>query len=207
LGNTSYTIIANYSGDADHAPSSSVAVNVTGSATDFDNAVNPSTITMAAGENATVTVKVVANTGYADTIGLGCSTLPAGVNCHFSSNPIDLKSGASQSVQLTIDTNNPLGGGSSAMNPTSSPRGMTLAGLFFPAGLIFGFAFWRFRRRYGILFSAVLSIFLSGTLLADGCGGFSQSSAQPGTYVIQVTGLGVSSNVAHYQSITLTITK
>jgi hypothetical protein len=210
LANISYTIIANYSGDADHAPSSSVAVNVTGNATDFDITVDPSTITMATGQNATVTVNVIANAGYADTIGLGCATLPAGVNCHFSSNPINLRSGASQSVQLTIDTNNPLGGGSSAMNSTRgprSPRGVTLAGLFLPAGLIFGLAFARFRRRYGIVFTVLLSVLLSGALLAAGCGGFSQSSAQPGTYVFQVTGLGVNSNVAHYQAITLTITK
>ena len=40
-----------------------------------------------------------------------------------------------------------------------------------------------------------------------GCSGFTQSSAAPGTYVIQVTATGANSNVIHYQNVTLTITK
>jgi hypothetical protein len=80
--------------------------------------------------------------------------------------------------------------------------------LFVPAGLFFGFVFRRFRRRYGFILTAVFAIVLSGALMVSGCGGgFTQSSAAPGTYVFQVTGLGVNSNVAHYQPISLTITK
>src|SRR5579863_801432 len=165
LSNTSYTIIAKYSGDAVHAPSSSVAVTVTGNPTDFDIAVNPSTITMATGQNATITVKIIANAGYADTIGLGCSTLPAGVNCHFANNTVNITSGAMQSIQLTVDTNNPLSGGSSAMNSSRNRSGLTLACLFLPAGLFFGFGFRRFRRRHGIFFTTILCILASGALL------------------------------------------
>jgi hypothetical protein len=43
-------------------------------------------------------------------------------------------------------------------------------------------------------------------MLVTGCSGFSQSTAAPGTYVIQVTGVGVNSNITHYQNVTLTIT-
>lgn len=208
LSNTSYTIIANYSGDAVHAPSSSVAVTVTGNPTDFDIAVNPSTITMATGQNATITVKIIANAGYADTVGLGCSTLPAGVNCHFANNTVNLTSGATQSVQLTVDTNNPLSGGSSAMNSRRGASDLTLACLFLPAGLFFGLGFRRFRKRHSVFYTTILCILASGALLVAGCsGGFTQSSATPGKYVFQVTGLGVNSNVAHYQPVTLTITK
>jgi hypothetical protein len=208
LSNISYTIIAKYSGDAVHAPSSSVAVSVTGNPTDFNITVNPSTVSLATGQNATIAVNVIANAGYADTIGLGCSTLPAGVNCHFSSNAVNLKSGASQTIQLTVDTNNPLSGGSSAMNSRKGAPSLTLAGIFLPAGIFFGLGFRRFRKRHGVFFTAVLSILVSGAIVVAGCsGGFTQSSAKPGTYVFQVTGLGVSSNVAHYQPVTLTITK
>jgi hypothetical protein len=42
-------------------------------------------------------------------------------------------------------------------------------------------------------------------MLVTGCGGFTSSSATPGTYVIQVTGTGINSNVIHYQNVTLTI--
>lgn len=209
LSNTTYTIVANYSGDGVHAPSTSVAVTVTGNPTDFDIAVTPGTITMASGQNATIDVKVIANAGYSDMIGLGCSTLPAGINCHFSTNTIDLKSGQSQTIQLTVDSNNPLSGGSSAMNTRKGATGLALAGLFLPVGLFFGFAFRRFRRHHSAIFTAIIVMLLaSGALLMAGCsGGFTQSSAKPGTYVFQVTGLGVNSNVAHYQAVNLTITK
>jgi ABC-type glycerol-3-phosphate transport system substrate-binding protein len=54
----------------------------------------------------------------------------------------------------------------------------------------------------------VLILLLSGAaMLATGCSGMSSSSAAPGTYVIQVTGTGVNSNVIHYQNVTLNITK
>jgi hypothetical protein len=44
--------------------------------------------------------------------------------------------------------------------------------------------------------------------MASGCGGsISQNSAPPGTYVIQVFGVGDTTNVTQYQSLTLTITK
>lgn len=203
LGSIAYTIIANYSGDAVHAPSSSVAVTVTGTPTDFGIAVTPPSITMATGQNATVAVRVTSNDGYADTIGLGCSTLPAGVNCHFSSNSVVLVSGGSQSIQLTVDTNSPLSGGSSAMNARTGIGGLAVGSFFF-----FTFAFHRFRKRHGVIFTAALALLVTSAVLVTGCGGgFSQSSAKPGTYVFQVTGLGVNSNVAHYQPITLTITK
>jgi ABC-type glycerol-3-phosphate transport system substrate-binding protein len=51
-----------------------------------------------------------------------------------------------------------------------------------------------------------LVLMLGGAaLLVTGCGGFSQSSATPGTYVIQVTGTGASSNLSRYQNVTLVI--
>jgi hypothetical protein len=208
LGATAYTIIATYSGDAVHSPSSSVAVTITGTPTDFAIAVSPPKITLATGQNATVNVSVTSYDGYTDTIGLGCASLPAAVNCHFSSDTVVLNAGGTATVQLTIDTNNPLGGGSSAQSSPAGTRGFALAGLCLPAGLLFGCIFWRSRRRNRALFTAVLALLVSGACLVTGCsGGFSQSSATPGTYVMQVTGLGVTSNVAHFQTVTLTITK
>jgi hypothetical protein len=44
-------------------------------------------------------------------------------------------------------------------------------------------------------------------MLVTGCSGFSQLSAAPGTYVIQVTGVGANSNITRYQNVTLTITQ
>lgn len=175
---------------------------------DFDIAVTPPTLIMATGQHATVSVMITAQSGYSDTIGLGCSSLPAKVTCHFSRNNVALAANSSEALQLTIDTNNPLGGGLSAMNSTTGTRSISLAGIFLPAGLLFGGAFWRARKRNSAVLTAALVLLLSELPLVCGCSAsFTQSSTAPGTYVIGVTGIGASSRVAHYQNVTLAVTK
>jgi hypothetical protein len=137
---------------------------------------------------------------------MGCLSLPASVNCHFSTNDVTLKSGQSQTIQLTIDTNAPLSGGTSA--GIARPGNTTaLATLFWPASILFGLVFWRFRKRSAAAMMGALLLFLAGAFAVTGCGGFSQATAAPGTYTIQVGGVGTGSNVSHYQNLTLTITK
>ena len=85
----SYNIVAMYGGDVDHSPSSSPAVSISGTPTLFSLGVNPSSVTMATSQNATVTVNLTSNGSFADTIGLGCASLPAGVFCHFSSPSVE----------------------------------------------------------------------------------------------------------------------
>ena len=87
------------------------------------------------------------------------------------------------------------------------PGAFSLASLFLPAGLLFGLAGGRFRKRNAVIFSAVLALFFVGSLLVTGCGSFTQHSAKPGTYTIQVMGVGSNSNITHYRDITVTITK
>jgi hypothetical protein len=165
---------------------------------------------MATTKNATVNVALTSISGFTDTIGLGCASLPAGVNCHFSAPSAALKADGTVNVTLTIDTNNPLGGGSSAMNRRfAGPRNriVSLAGVFLPLGVFFGCVFWRFRKRHTGWMTAALVLLLGGAaMMVSSCGGFSQSSASPGTYVIQVTGTGDNSNISRYQNVTLVIT-
>lgn len=202
-----YSIVAIYSGDALHSASTSQAVSISGTASGFNLAVTPATVTMAAKQNATVNVTLTSITGFTDSIGLGCASLPPGVTCHFSTISATLAADGTTTAQLTIDTNNPLSGGSSAMNSHAGKRSTYLASLFLPFSLFFGWIFWRFRKRHPSLLAMVLVLVLSGAaMLVTGCGGFTSSSAKPGTYVIQVTGTGVNSNVIHYQNVTLKIT-
>ncbi len=203
-----YNIVAMYTGDADHSPSSSPAIPVSGTPALFSLGVNPSSVTMATSQNATVSVNLNSNGTFADTIGLGCASLPAGVFCHFSSPSVKLTADGSASVQLTIDTNNPLSGGSSAMNrPAGGPK-FSLAGLFLPISVFFGFVFWRLRRRNARMLTMAMALVLSSAaLLATGCSSFTVNTAAPGNYVIQVTGTGASTNAQQYQSLSLTITK
>jgi hypothetical protein len=208
LGIGPYNIIASYSGDAKHGSSVSTALPVTGVGTTFAIGVTPATVTMAASQSATVTVNLNSISGFTDTISLGCVGLPPAMNCHFSNIDVNLAANGTASAQLTIDTNNPLGGGSSAMNRQPGKRGAELAGLLLPVSLLLGFVAWSFRKRHPSLLTALLAVVLTGAaLLATGCTGFSQSTAAPGTYIMQVTGVGTNSNVTQYQPITLTITQ
>jgi sugar lactone lactonase YvrE len=203
-----YSIDAVYSGDADHGSSTSQTLTVSGTAVGFGVSVTPATITLATSQNATVTVTITSNANFTDTIGLGCSSLPAVVNCHFAAISLKLPAGGTVSTQLTIDTNNPLSGGSSAMNRRPGSGKFSLAGLFLPLSLGFGCIFWWMRRRNARFLTVVLVLVLTAAaFVSTGCNSFSQATAAPGTYVIQVTGTGASSDIVHYQNVTLDITK
>ncbi len=202
-----YSIVAVYSGDATHSPSTSQPVSISGMGGGFNVSVTPGTVTMKTSQNATVTVTLSSSAGFADTIGLGCASLPAGVSCHFSPISVSLPANGTATDQLTIDTNNPLGGGSSAMNAHGNSRGTYLAGFLLPFSLLFGCIFLRFRKRHTGLLTMMLVVALSvATLFATGCNGFSMGSTAPGTYVIQITGTGSTSSTIHYQNVTLDIT-
>jgi hypothetical protein len=208
LGAGTYNIIASYPGDGLHAPSQSAPITITSQGTSFTLTVTPATLSVATSQNATVTVTLTSVSGFTDTIGLGCGSLPAGVNCHFSNITLALAANGTSTAQLVIDTNNPLGGGASAMNKQPGRRNVEMAGFFLPFGLFLGWILWRFRKRHAGILGTVLLLVLSGAaMLATGCGGFSQSSAAPGTYTIQVVGVGANSNVTEYQNVTLTITQ
>jgi hypothetical protein len=207
LPNGTSNMIAAYGGDAVHSPSTSNTVSVSSTPLGYNLTVTPGTVSVAASQNVAVTVTLTSESGFSDTIGLGCASLPSGVNCHFAQDAPTLAANGMQTVQLTIDTNNPLGGGASAMNTRPGSRAVALAGLFLPLTILFGLAWGRFRRRYAVVLSTVLLLLLGGgAMLVTGCSGFSQSTAAPGTYVIQVTGVGVNSDITHYQNVTLTIT-
>jgi uncharacterized protein YceK len=122
-----------------------------------------------------------------------------------------LAANGTQTAQVTIDTNDPLSGGAAAMNAHGGSRGADLAGLSIlslPLTAFFGLILRRFRKRHGPVFTvAILFLLFSAGMLLNGCNSFTQATAAPGTYVIQITATGVSSDVIHYQNVTLTITQ
>jgi predicted secreted protein len=205
-----YSISAVYSGDPIHATSASQPVTVNGTASGFSVIVNPTAITLKTGENATIAVSVASNGGFSDSVAFGCGSLPAGVTCHFLPMIANLGANGTAVTQVTIDTNNPLSGGNNttAMNRSASGGGKSLAGLFLPLGVFFGWLFWRLRKRNaGLLTMALVLALSAAALFATGCSGFSMGSVKPGTYTIQIIGTGTNSNVVHYQNETLNITQ
>jgi hypothetical protein len=204
----SYTIIASYPGDSLHGPSQSTPITITTVGSSYNLVVTPATVSMATSQNSTVTVTLTSVSGFTDNIGLGCGSLPAGVTCHFSNISLALAANGTTTAQLVIDTNNPLGGGASAMNKQPGRRNAEMAGIFLPFSAFLGWILWRFRKRHAGILSTVLFLVLSGAaMLATGCIGYTQSSAAPGTYNIQVVGVGANSNVTEYQNVALTITQ
>ena len=204
----SYSIDAVYSGDINHGASTSQTVPVTGTPPDFSITVTPSSLNLVSSQNATVTVTLTSYTSFSDTIGLGCASLPAAVNCHFAAVNLTLPAGGSVSTQLTIDTNNPLSGGSTAMNLRPGAGRFSLAGLLLPLSLGFGCLFWRLRRRHaGVLTMTLALVLTAAAFAASGCGSFSQVSAAPGNYVIQVTGAGANTGQSGFANVILNISK
>ena len=207
LASGKYAIVAVYSGDATHSPSTSQPVSISGMGGSFSVSVTPGSVTMKTSQNATVSVTLSSSGGFADTVGMGCASLPVGVTCHFSPISVALPANGTATDQLIIDTNNPLSGGASAMNAHGDSRGAYLAGLLLPFSLFFGGIFWRFRKRHtGLLTMILVMAFSAAALFATGCNGFSMGSAAPGKYVIQITGTGTNSNTIQYQNVTLNIT-
>jgi hypothetical protein len=141
--------------------------------------------------------------GFNDTLQFGCLGLPYAATCTFSSPQMALASNATGSVQLTIDTGDPLGAGSStsAHNRRSSS---TVLFCFLPCLLIFGLTR---RRRFHpatlllILFAAAL------TLSASGCSALQINGTPPGTYTFKVTASGVHTGTTLSQTMTLTVTQ
>jgi hypothetical protein len=175
----------------------------------FTLTVTPGTLTIPTTKNTTVNVALTSINGFTDTIELGCTALPVAVTCHFSTDSVNLAANGLQNVALTIDTNNPLGGGGTAsLNAQPGNKGFSLAGLFLPFSALFGCIFWRFRKRYAAAMTTALVLLLGGAaLLVSGCSGFTQTSASPGTYTIQVVGVGANTGVTQYQNVSLTITQ
>lgn len=205
----SENVVAVYSGDALHSASQSQPVSVSSVPLDFAVTVTPASVKLATSQSAVLSVALTSYSGFTDTIGLGCASLPAAVNCHFATLSAPLIANGTQTVQLTIDTNNPLGGGtstSSGQRPGAAKA--LLAGLTLPLSLFFGCLFWRLRKRHRAVFTT-LAVVLFGlaSMALTACSGFTQVSAAPGTYVIQVTGTGNNSDIQHYQNVTITITQ
>jgi hypothetical protein len=205
---SSYNLDAVYSGDAVHSASTSKTVNSLSILPAFTLTATPSTVSVESSQTAAVTVTLTSTGNFADTVGMGCAALPPVVNCHFASVSLNLPAGGAVSTQLTFTTNNPLSGGTTAMDRHAGAEKFRFAGLFLPLGLGFGGILWQRRRcNPGIFTAALILVLTAAAFVATGCSNFSQASAAPGTYVIQVTGTGTITNTIEYQNITVNITQ
>lgn len=103
----SFTVTANYAGDAANLASASNALTVTVAAPDFTVSASPTAATITAGQSATTTLAVAPVGGYTGTVMFSCGTLPAGAACTFAPATVTPASGATATTTLTVTTTAP----------------------------------------------------------------------------------------------------
>jgi hypothetical protein len=205
VGNSAETIVAAYNGDPAYAASVSPPTTISAQpATQFTLQVTPTALTVQSKQHATVSLIVASVTNFSDTMEFGCLGLPYAATCTFSNTQTALKAGGTATVQLTVDTGNPLGAGSQATNVHGNPSGALLC--FLPGVLALGYGFWRKKRR-PVLALCALILSTAAILSSAGCGGLQVNGTPPGSYTFQVTAEGQNTGVSQSQTMTLTVTQ
>jgi len=198
------SITASYSGDSSYATSASVATTVTsGVATNFTLSIDPATVTMQSKQHAVVNLTIASVQSFADTMQFGCLGLPYAATCTFSASSATLAANGTTTVQLTIDTGDPLGAGAQARLRPSSPSPVLFCLL--PAALLAGLLFPR-RRRPVLALVLLLGAF-AATLGLSGCAGLQISGTPPGTYSFKVSASGQQTGITETQVMTMTVTQ
>jgi sugar lactone lactonase YvrE len=202
LQNSPESITASYSGDSSYAASASVATTVTaGVATQFTLSMDPASINMQSKQHEVVNLTIVSVQGFADTLQFGCLGLPYAATCTFNPAQATLTANGTASVQLTIDTANPLGAGSQARL-----RAAPVLFCLLPGALMAGLLFPR-RRRNSWLTLLLLFCALAATLSVSGCSGLQMTGTPPGTYSFKVSASGQQTGITEAQVMTMTVTQ
>jgi sugar lactone lactonase YvrE len=205
LSGSSANLSSTYSGDANYASSSSSPSTVTiGPAPDFSLQATPTTWQMQSKQHIAISVTLISVRNFTDAFVLGCSGLPQYATCSFSQDKTNLPAGGSQSVTLTVDTGDPLLGGTQA-HYDGTPKAKIVFACLFPGSLAFGLLVFRLRRARwagGFLLGVVLAM----TTALSGCGSIQNSGTAPGTYNFLVTATG-QTGVSQFVNLTMTISQ
>jgi FG-GAP-like repeat/Bacterial Ig-like domain (group 3) len=198
----SYTLSAEYPGDAVLAPSTGTTTLVVGNPNgDFSMDASPASATIKAGQSAMFTITISPVNGMNSPVTFACSGLPAASSCTFSPASVT-PNGAPVSSSLTISTT----AASSAAVPLAGLRPWTFTSSL---GLVFGFfvvgvgARGKNARRCSAVFGVIAL-----ALLVVSCGGGSTQpnpkiGTPPGTSNITVT---ATSGSSHSSALVVTVT-
>jgi hypothetical protein len=199
-----YTISAEYPGDAVRAPgTASVTIVVGNAGGDFMVFASPANATVKAGQSAIFTITVNPVNGMSSGVSFSCSGLPAASSCTFSPASVT-PNGGPVSTTLTLNTTAP----QSATVPAARLRPGTLAwSLGIVVGLLLPGNFQtmgKARRRGRVLAGLAFMLFITS---CGGGGGGSVTNpvtgTPPGTSTITVM---ATSAVSHTAPLTLTVT-
>lgn len=204
LQSTTESIVATYSGDASYAASSTLATSISGGvATQFTMQLTPSSVTLPSTQHATIGISLTSLQGFSDKLQLGCLGLPFAATCTFSTPQASLAANATATVQLIVDTGNPLGAGATAAIRRQSSGGVLLCLLPCLLGVGFGARRRKFKMSGLLLVLCMAAI----TLATAGCSGLQMTGTPPGTYTFKVTAAGVGTGATVSEIVTLTVTQ
>jgi len=205
-----------------NAPPAQQTISLTGTGVayiaSYTIAVNPTAVTVKAGQNGTATVTVTPSGGYTGSLTLSCTNLPVNTLCVFSQSGTVTLNGSNQAVPvtLTIQTNLQQTAAAPASNGQSPLNSILPAlAICFPGGLL-GLAAFRRRknqdmeRRRQRLLGIGLLVLMTGTIAVVLAGCVSNSSsittAPPGVSTIYVTSTAPAGSGGLSQSVNLTLT-
>lgn len=197
-------VIATYNGDANYSTSTSATVNVqSGPPVNFILTTDSTQVQLTSGQHQMLTVTLTSIKGFTDTIRLGCVGLPYAATCTFAKTSVALAADGIQTMQLMVDTGDPLGQGGATS--ASTRRQDTFAApllCLLPGGLLLILC--RKRSLVPVLAMLLLSALVLGN---SGCSGLRMSSTPSGTYTFQVTGVGTGSGAKQTQTVVLVVGK
>lgn len=203
--NATQTATASYSGDQSYGNSASSNVTVTGGQpAQFGVSLNPSSVSIQSKQHTVIQLTLSSIKGFSDTVQLGCVGLPFAATCTFSNVQVKLAGNGTTTVQLTLDTGDPLGAG--ALVSQQERGASNVLACFLPAAMVAGFGLFSRRRRslQGLL---LLAGAFAVTAAATGCSGLQMTGTPVGTYTFKITGSGINSGATETQAFNLTVTQ
>ncbi len=176
-----------------------------GTAPQFILAVSNQNVAVKTGDRVVVNVTVASVKGFNDMLKFGCAGLPYATTCTFSQTATQLAAGGSGSLQLTIDTGNPLGEGTAASASASAVRrlGEPWCSAVHCACSVSAVL----RTQTQAATACGVALLCAATLGIAGCAGLTMSSTPPGSYTFQVTALGQGTGATEAQTVTLKVTQ
>ncbi len=202
---TTDNIVATYNGDAAYGSSTSPNLVVKPAVPpQFTVSLDPSSVTLQRKQQTVVNLTTASVQGFADTLQLGCLGLPYAATCTFSNVHIQLAANGSSTVQLTIDTGDPLGAGVLVSNQRSQGANMLMC--FLPGCAFASFTLF-FRRRFSPQGLLLLLCAAAVTASATGCAGLQINGTPAGSYTFHVTAFGQSTGLTESREMTLVVTQ
>jgi sugar lactone lactonase YvrE len=199
----SENIVASYAGDAVYAASSSTSTKVqAGPATQFTLTIDPARVSIVTKQHTIIQLSLSSIKGFSDKIQFGCLGLPFAATCTFSAPQAELAADGTATVQLTLDTGNPLGIDAQA-SVRHERRNATAFLCLFPAALLASL----FGRRRRLTAWLVVICAIAMTFTLSGCAGLQGSGTPPGSYTFKVTASGTGTGATQSQDLTLTVTQ